>query len=490
MYSKNSQNYNKNYTKGVATMRVALYPRVSGHEQEDNYSIPEQIDRMKKYCESRDWKVYKIYTDSGFTGSNMDRPGLQNLIKDTEKDVFDMVLVYKLDRLSRSQKDVLYLVEDVFDKHGIYFSSMTENFDTSTPFGKAILGILAVFAQLEREQIKERTMMGKQARAEEGKWHGSKWVPIGYDYKSETDMLIINEYEAMQIKEAAELFVKRTPVRTIANILNEKGYRHKHGDGEWEAKTVRRVLSNPTNIGLMKHRDKYYQGLHEPILDYNTYADIMKIMDERKEQFGSTYKQYSTLLGGMIYCKHCGAKYTKQRNGSRFYYSCYSRSKKMKKMIKDPNCKNKNYNMLDLDFVVIEAITQLALDPEYIEQVRENKPKNDVGEKIKTITKEIESIDSQISNMMDLYSLGNMPIEVIGKKVTALNTTKTELEKELDSLDVPENDDDGMTNEQIQTLADIINNKDLTLEDKRNIVQSLIYYIEIDNEDILIHWKF
>lgn len=124
-------------------MRIALYPRVSGHEQEDNYSIPEQIDRMKKYCEARDWTVYKVYTDSGYTGSNMDRPGLQALIKDVEKGVFDMVLVYKLDRLSRSQKDVLYLVEDVFDKHGIYFASMTENFDTSTPFGKAILGILA-----------------------------------------------------------------------------------------------------------------------------------------------------------------------------------------------------------------------------------------------------------------------------------------------------------------------------------------------------------
>ena len=145
---------------------------------------------------------------------------------------------------------------------------MTENFDTSTPFGKAILGILAVFVQLEREQIKERTMMGKQARAEEGKWHGSKWVPIGYDYKPELDMLIINEYEAMQIREAAELFLKRTPVRTIENIFYEKGYRHKHG--LWDAKGIKRVLSNPVNIGLMKHRDKYYQGLQEPILDYNT----------------------------------------------------------------------------------------------------------------------------------------------------------------------------------------------------------------------------
>lgn len=468
-------------------MRVALYPRVSGHEQEDNYSIPEQIDRMKKYCAARDWQIYKIYTDSGFSGSNLDRPGLQGIIKDVEKDVFDMVLVYKLDRLSRSQKDVLYLVEDVFDKHGIFFSSMTENFDTSTPFGKAILGILAVFAQLEREQIKERTMMGKDSRAQEGKWHGSKWCPIGYNYTE--GLLIPNEYEVMQINEIADLFLKRTPVRTIATIMTEKGYLHKYG--EWEAKTIRRVLSNPVNIGLIKHRDKWYEGIHEPIMDKKTFDAVQELMNERKEKYGTTYKPYSSMLGGMLYCKHCGGKYARQGNGNGlYYYSCYSRNKSMKRMIKDPNCKNKNYRMLDLDFMVISAITQLALDPDYIEQMKDEKPVNNVSEKIKAINAEIDGIASQISNMMDLYSLGNMPIDVINKKVSDLNAKKTALEKELDSLEVPDTEGEEMSIEQIQTLASVMNNKDLTLEEKRNIVQSLIYYIEIDNEDVIVHWKF
>ena len=470
-------------------MRVALYPRVSGHEQEDNYSLPEQIKRMKAYCEARGWMVYKIYTDSGFTGSNLERPGLQALIKDAEKKNIDMVLVYKLDRLSRSQKDTLYLIEDVFDKHDVYFTSITENFDTSTPTGKAFLGILAVFAQFEREQIRERTMIGKNSRAQEGLWHGSKWTPIGYDYVEGT--LIPNEYEAMQVNEIADMFINRTPVRTIATIVTEKGYKHKHGDGIWEPKTIRRVLANPVNIGKIKHRDKFYDGTHKAILSQEKYDAIMEIMNERKEKYGTTYKPHTSLLGGMIYCKHCGGKYTKQSNGGgSLYYTCYSRSKKVKKMIKDPNCKNKNYRMLDLDYVIIEAITHLALDPDYIDQVRENKPHNDVSDKIKTINAEIDSISSQISNLMDLYSLGGMPLEVINQKVTALNTTKTALEKELDSLNVPDTDDAGMTNEQIQNLADLINDKDLTLDEKREIVQSLIYYIEIDDEDIVVHWKF
>lgn len=468
-------------------MRVALYPRVSGHEQEDNYSIPEQIDRMKKYCAAKDWMIYKIYTDSGFTGSNMNRPGLQSLIKDAESGQFDMVLVYKLDRLSRSQKDTLFLIEDVFDKHNVFFTSITENFDTSTPTGKAFLGILAVFAQFEREQIRERTMTGKDSRAKEGKWHGSKWVPIGYDYTE--GLLIPNEYEVMQIKEIADMFIKRTPVRTIANIMTEKGFLHKYG--EWEAKTIRRVLSNPVNIGLIKNRDEWYKGIHEPILDQKTFDAIAEIMNERKEKYGTTYKPHSSLLGGIIYCKHCGGKYARQGNRQgTYYYSCYSRNKSMKRMIKDPNCKNKNYRMLDLDFVVISAITQLALDPDYIDQMKDEKPVNDVSEKIKAINAEIDGISSQISNMMDLYSLGNMPLDVINQKVTALNETKTALEKELASLDVPDTDGESMSIEQIQTLASVMNNKDLTLEEKRNIVQSLIYYIEIDNEDVIIHWKF
>ena len=466
-------------------MRVALYPRVSGHEQEDNYSIPEQIDRMRKYCESKDWTVYKIYTDSGYSGSNMDRPALQQMIKDAEKGRFDMVLVYKLDRLSRSQKDTLYLIEDVFEKNNVDFASMTENFDTSSAHGKFIIGILSVFSQLEREKIRERTMMGKQARAEEGKWHGGSTQPIGYDYIN--GELIQNEYEVMQIKEGADLFLKRTPVKRIVKIFDEKGYRHKYG--EWDAKTLRRVLSNPLNIGLIKHRDKWHKGQHKPIFDQETYDAIMEIMNERKDKYGTTYKPHTTLLGGMIYCKHCGAKYAKHTNGGgRYYYTCYSRSKKMKEMIKDPNCKNKIYKQLDLEFMIISAITQLALDPDYIEEMRETKPVNDVGKKIKTINAEIEKINNQISNMMDLYSLGNMPLDVINSKVTKLNDSKLALEKELDSLDVPE--EDTMSTEQIQNLANLINDKDLSLEDKRRIVQSLIYYIEIDNDDIFVHWKF
>lgn len=466
-------------------MRVALYPRVSGHEQEDNYSIPEQIERMKKYCEAKDWMVYKIYTDSVQSGADMDRPGLQSMIKDCEAGKIDMVLVYKLDRLSRSQKDTMYLIEDVFEKNNVGFTSMTENFDTSTPHGKFIIGILAVFAQLERSKIQERTTLGKKARAAEGKWHGSKWVPIGYDY---TDgYLIPNEYEKMQILEIADLFLQRTPVRTIATMMTEKGYKHKYG--EWEAKSIKRVLANPVNLGLIKDGEHLHPGLHDAIIDQETYDAIMVIMAERAEKHGTNARPHKSLLAGFLFCKHCGGRYARQTNSDgKQYYSCYSRNKSQKKMIKDPNCKNKNYRSEELDIAILLELNKLAIDPEYVDHVRANKPKNDVNEKIKSITSEIEKINSQISKMMDLYAMGSIDMDMISTKVAELNKTKTALQKEIESMDVP--DADEMTVEEIQSISAMMNDKNLTLQDKRNIIQSLIYYIEIDNEKILIHWKF
>lgn len=465
-------------------MKTGIYVRVSGHEQEDNYSIPEQMERTKKYCDAKDWMVYKIYTDSVYTGSNMDRPGLQDMIKDCEQGKLDMVLVYKLDRLSRSQKDTLYLIEDVFEKNGVGFTSMTENFDTSTPHGKFIIGILSVFAQLEREKIRERTMIGKDSRAKEGKWHGGSTQPIGYDYID--GLLIQNEYEVMQMREIAELFLNRTPVRTIERICDEKGYRHKHG--KWDAKTIRRVLSNPLNVGMIKNRERWHKGIHDPIFDQKTFDAIIQLMEERREQYGTT-RPHQSLLGGLIYCKHCGGRYARQSYNGKFYaYMCYSRSKKMKKMIKDPNCKNKNYKIEVLETAILNEIRQLAIDPERIEQVKENRPVSDMSEKIKSITSEIAKIDTQISKMMDLYALGTIDLDVISEKVSDLNSTKTALSKELASLNVPD-DKDVMTDEQVRSIAALMKD-DLPLEDKRNIVQSLIYQIEIDEDDVAIHWKF
>ena len=136
---------------------AAIYIRVSTDAQfEEGYSVEAQKEQLVAYCVSKGIKRYQLYIDGGWSGSNIDRPELQKLINEIKENKISHVIVYKLDRLSRSQKDTLYLIEDVFNPHGVDFVSLNESMDTSTPMGRLMLGILSAFAQLERENIRLR----------------------------------------------------------------------------------------------------------------------------------------------------------------------------------------------------------------------------------------------------------------------------------------------------------------------------------------------
>ena len=152
---------------------AALYIRVSTDAQyEEGYSVDAQKEMLTAFCKTKNIKNYKFYIDGGFTGSNIDRPEMVKLIDDVKNEKISHVVVYKLDRLSRSQKDTLYLIEDIFNPYGVDFISLNENMDTSTPIGRAMLGIMSAFAQLERETIRERTRMGMKERVKSGLWMG------------------------------------------------------------------------------------------------------------------------------------------------------------------------------------------------------------------------------------------------------------------------------------------------------------------------------
>ena len=143
-----------------------LYIRVSTTEQaEEGYSVGEQEARLRSYCSAMGFTVNAVHIDPGYSGATLDRPGINKVIKDVRAGYVKKVIVWKLDRLSRSQKDVLVLLEDVFLENGCNFVSLMESFDTATPFGRCMVGILAAFAQMERENIKLRTMDGEASRA-------------------------------------------------------------------------------------------------------------------------------------------------------------------------------------------------------------------------------------------------------------------------------------------------------------------------------------
>jgi site-specific DNA recombinase len=479
-------------------IRVALYVRVSTQEQaKEGYSVGEQTDRLRKFAEAHDWCIVKVYTDAGHSGANTDRPALQQMIDDLKAGKIDKVLVYKLDRLSRSQKDTLELIEDVFLPNGTDFESMTEKLDTSTPQGRLFLGILAAFAQLEREMIRERMSMGMYARVKEGKWRGGNHIPFGYDYEPALEKLVVNEYESMIVKNLFEDFTEGMPLYTITNKMIKNG--HMLHNGKVDRRNLRYILRNKTYCGYMKYQDEYIKGLHDPIIDEETYEKAQAILDVNKERFERAgYKTgtaaQTTHLGGLLYCARCGAKYSKSKSGSNIYgyhtnYTCYSRHKRVKTMIKDPNCKNKIYRMDDLDNIIFNEIKKLAVDPEYIDQLKKESEKLEDVQKIHAIEQKIKSIDAQISRFMDLYGLGNYDIDQLDKKTAPLNEQRTKLKKELETL---QENSKRITEPEVRKLVESFDEvlEKADLQQTRCIIEQLIDRIIIDGDDITIHWNF
>lgn len=203
-------------------LRAGIYLRVSTFEQvKEGYSLQAQEERLTNFALAKDYNLVAKYIDPGHSGAKLDRPGLQSMIEDIKNNKLDIILVYKLDRLSRSQKHTLYLIEDVFLKNNVNFVSMSESFDTTSSFGRAMIGILSVFAQLERDTITERLTMGRVERAKTGLYHGGgNFTPLGYDYIDH--MLIVNEFEAMVVKEIYSLYLQKKGVRQIVMELHDK----------------------------------------------------------------------------------------------------------------------------------------------------------------------------------------------------------------------------------------------------------------------------
>lgn len=410
--------------------RAALYIRVSTLEQaQEGYSVGEQKERLIAYCKAKDWLIADIYVDGGYTGSNLNRPGIQKLISETDK--FDLVLVYKLDRLSRSQRDTLYLIEEVFRPKGVDFISMQESFDTSTPFGKAMIGLLAVFAQLEREQIKERTWMGRVARAKTGLHHGGGNIPIGYEY--EDGKLIVNPYEAEQVRKIYEWYLAGASLKGITDRLQDEGYTHKYSSyNSWSS--VRNILGNETYTGTLHFGDIVVEGAHEAIISKEQFNAAQILRGKRQEQYGSTAFQSKHLLTGLLFCGHCGGRYYLRNTGKYSYYACYSRTKQIKGMIKDPNCKNKIWKAQDLEPIIDAQIRELLSSPQMAAEVATNKAKPVPTTKNTDIERRIHDIDKQISKLMKLYQQDDIPPELLGDKINRLYNERTALQSSLEPV--------------------------------------------------------
>lgn len=450
-------------------IKGACYVRVSTDNQLENYSIEEQTDRLKAYCKAKDIQIVKIYTDGGYSGGNVNRPALQQMLQDIDKGLIDSVIVYKLDRLSRSQKDTLMLIEDCFLAKNVDFVSVNENFDTSTPFGRAMIGILSVFAQLEKDQITERFTMGRIGRAKNGYFHGGGNAPTGYDYID--GELVINDYEAIQVKDLYNRFLKGYSIHNCWQYMQQKY-------GGWSNEvSVRNVLKNELYIGKVKFKGVAYQGNHQPIISEETFRQVQDLFNSSRRA-SDTFKRSpfkaSTLLSSLVYCGKCGARF----HGEHGNYSCYSRTKGDKKYIVDPNCKNKKWKIEELDRLVLDYIMRLDFS-----KLKSGHP---VPVPVTDYSIRLNEIDKQIGKLIDLYQVSGIPIETIQEKMDALNKEKEALLNISKPKNVP-----------VTTLAEMITARDTlmslsdtgSLDEKRACLTMIIDRIIIDDDNVNIKLK-
>lgn len=475
--------------------KVALYVRVSTTSQmEEGYSIEEQKAKLESYCDIKDWHVYKVYTDGGFSGSTTERPALEQLIKDAQSKLFDTVLVYKLDRLSRSQKDTLYLIEDIFLKNNIEFVSLLENFDTSTPFGRAVIGLLSVFAQLEREQIKERMQLGKLGRAKAGKSMMWAKTSYGYNYDKETGSMTVNEYEALAVKEIYSSYLAGMSITKLRDKINEEYPKQP----AWSYRTIRGILANPVYCGLNQYKGQTFQGTHKPIISLvdfeQTQRELAKRQQTAKELSNPRPFQAKYMLSGLAQCGYCHAPLkvilgAVRKDGTRFKrYECYQRHPRTTKGVTVYNdnkkCDSGYYDMELLEHYVLTRIAQLQNDPDKIKELFSDDASPAVDKQ--AIQKQIDSLTLKLSKLNDLYLDDRITFDELRTKSSDFIKQRNALEDEIKKAS---NDKQTGQRQKIEKLLDASSVLDMSYDNQKVIVRELIDKVQVTSDKVVIRWK-
>jgi site-specific DNA recombinase len=351
----------------------AVYTRKSTEEglDQDFNSLDAQRESAVAYIQSQrseGWELYpEAYDDGGFSGGNMDRPALRRLLMDAQAGKFQMVVIYKIDRLTRSLKDFTRIVE-ILDGAGVSFVAVTQQFNTSTSMGRLTLNVLLSFAQFEREMVSERTRDKRAATAKKGKWLGGMPV-LGYDIDPERKCLLVNEEEAEQVREMFAIYLREKSLSVAARALNRKGIRTKswvnrkgqrRGGNKFNKANLSTYLRNPIYLGKLRYKDQVYEGEHEAILDEKVFARVAALLGANgKRKKSVNQDKHDFLLRGLVRCAACGSAMTPNfaYSGGRkyFYYKCVSVTKM------DRNeCPVRSVPARELEELVVDRLKVLA----------------------------------------------------------------------------------------------------------------------------------
>ena len=414
---------------------IAIYCRVSTDEQaEFGYSIDEQKRLLEEWCKANDYIIYKCYSDRGISGKNIkDRPALKELLSDAKEGKFDMVISWKINRVSRKLEDVLKIVS-LLEKNNITFKSYSEPFETDTPAGRMQFQMMALIGEFERGTIAQNVKMGMIAKAKSGNWCGGR--VLGYDIvpnnspeeeKKGKNKLDINEKEAEIVRFIFNEYSKGKGYKAITNQINKLGYKTKKGNN-FSVGSIRDILTNPVYIGEIRYNVRQnwsekrrrninpnpirVKGKHEAIIDRELWDKVQLILESKKGKPSRIYDgEYP--LTGILRCPKCGAGMVISRTTNTLadgtkkriaYYCC-------------GNWKNKgtsvcNSNTIRVDKAneyVFKKIEELVSNEAMIKAVVKNinKERKDKVKPAKRllgdIDKELEKLDKRKRKIFEAY---------------------------------------------------------------------------------------
>lgn len=247
---------------------VGIYVRVSTEEQATSgISLDAQVEKLEQYCKFNGWNIVRKYVDAGLSGSTTDRPELKKLIDDCRGGLVNVILVYKLDRLSRSLRDIILTIDELRE-YDVDFVSLTEQIDTTTAVGQLMFHIIGAFAEFERNIIRERVIFGMDKKAKDG--HAQYKAPFGYTHKNGS--LVINDEEAEAIRAIYMAYINEQSTLKVSRLFN------------LPRSLIYRILTNETYLGKVKWKDEIIEGEHEAIIDRDTFNQVVDIMKIKRKK--------------------------------------------------------------------------------------------------------------------------------------------------------------------------------------------------------------
>lgn len=437
------------------------YLRVSTEAQTEKYGLDMQKQKILEYCEKNNVTIDKWYIDGGYSGSKLDRPDMQNLLADAERGEIGRIFVYKLDRLSRDTVDTLNLLNKTFPKYGIQLISMTEEIRTENPMDEVMNTMNAAMNQYERKVIRMRMAAGMKERVKKGLWPGGGMVPWGYRYDRNDGILHPVPEQAEMVREAYRMYIDGYSCQNIAKILGFKAER-----------IVDQILRRKSNIGLVEYKGEVYKGLHEPIVDEDTFYRAQECMKRRTT---NSHVANNHILTGLCYCGVCGARMRYMKWGKYHKLVCYSQYAGQDYMRKDPNCDNPNINAQEVEEDVEEWFKAFSASVEQGKQ-RESKAA--------FIESSIKKSNAKIKKYYSLYadSESENLLDLIHEEEDRVK----ELKKQLASEQERERSNSKERIEKIKEVSDVWD--DLSDKEKNMLLKQYVESVVITRGDVDIHF--